>query len=231
VLFGGAILGLFSGLYYWWPKVFGKLLSEGLGKLNFWLMVFGLNLTFFPMHILGLEGMPRRYYTYPASLKLGWLNLLVSIGAFTIAASVAVFIVNVIVTSRKAKEAGADPWDARTLEWSTSSPPPEHNFDEIPVVHSLDDFWHRKYAEDRGGRVHPVPAGGAPEYGGGAEEHGGGGHGHGIHMPAPSYWPIVASLGLPLIGFGLIFHWWLSIVGAGVVVAGFYGWILEPSAE
>ena len=98
-------------------------------------------------------------------------------------------------------------------------------------MRTLDDFWHRKYAEDRGGRVHPVPAGGAPEYGGGAEEHGGGGHGHGIHMPAPSYWPIVASLGLPLIGFGLIFHWWLSIVGAGVVVAGFYGWILEPSAE
>ena len=163
VLFGGAIFGLFAGIYFWWPKVFGRMLSETWGRVNFWLMLIGFNMTFGPMHILGLQGMPRRIQSYPASLGLSFWNMVSSIGAFVIAISVLVFLINAVTSFRKPKQMEADPWDARTLEWSTSSPPPEYNFEEIPVVHSLDDLWHRKYAETEGGRVVPVAAGGSGE--------------------------------------------------------------------
>jgi cytochrome c oxidase subunit 1 len=239
VLFGGAIFGLFGGIYYWWPKVFGRILNERVGKVNFWLMLIGFNMTFGPMHILGLQGMPRRIQTYPASLGLAFWNMVATIGAFIIAISVLVFLVNAVASFRRPKQMEADPWDARTLEWATSSPPPEHNFDEIPVVHSLDDLWHRKYAETEGGRVVPVAAGGSGEEASGAEsdaqhaEHGAGhGAGHAIHMPSPSYFPIVAALGLPVLGYGLIFAMPAVIVfGVAVTLAGFFGWALEPSAE
>jgi cytochrome c oxidase subunit I len=226
VLFGGAVFGLFAGMHYWWPKVFGRLLNEPIAKLQFWIMLIGFNLTFGPMHILGLEGMIRREYTYPATLGLGFWNLIASIGAFTIALSVFLFIVNVVITQRKARVGVQDPWDARTLEWTTSSPPPEYNFEEIPTVHALDDFWHRKYAEDKSGKLVPVQAGAADHDA--AAEHGGG---HGIHMPGPSYWPIVVAAGFPLLGYGVIFHWWMAVLGAAILLVGLYGWVLEPSAE
>jgi cytochrome c oxidase subunit 1 len=233
VLFGGSIFGLMSGFYYWWPKIFGRVLSETLGKLHFWLMLIGFNVTFGPFHILGLEGMPRRIYRYSSGQGWDFWNFVSTIGAFTIALSFAVFLVNVIITQRKAKDAPADPWDGRTLEWTTSSPPPEHNFDEVPVVHSLDDFWHRKYAEDQRGRVLPVPAGAADttttER---ATGHGGGGGGgHGIHLPSPSYFPVIAALGFPLIGYGVIFDWAFAFVGAVLLLGGLYAWALEPPAE
>ncbi len=234
VLFGGAIFGLMSGFYYWWPKIFGRMLSETLGKIHFWTMLIGFNVTFGPFHILGLEGMPRRIYRYSSGQGWDFWNFVSTIGAFTIALSIVVFLVNVIVTQRKAKDAPADPWDGRTLEWTTSSPPPEHNFDEVPVVHSLDDFWHRKYAEDQRGRVLPVPAGAADTttteratgHGGG-----GGGGGHGIHLPSPSYFPVIAALGFPLIGYGVIFNWAFAFVGAVLLLGGLYAWALEPPAE
>jgi cytochrome c oxidase subunit 1 len=212
-------------MYYWWPKVFGHLLSEGMGKLHFWLMMIGFNLTFGPMHILGLQGMIRREYTYPASLGLTFWNQIASLGAFTIALSILVFIVNAVRTQLRSRPLeNDDPWDARTLEWSTSNPPPVHNFDEIPAVHSVDEYWHRKYAEDKRGRLVPVQAGAADDNGGHVAS-----AGHAIHLPSPSYWPLVASLGLPVMAYGVIYSWW--IVGLGVVVAlvGFYGWALEPS--
>ncbi len=161
VLFGGLIFAIFGGFYYWWPKIFGKLLNERLGKLNFWLMLIGFNVTFFPMHILGLEGQPRRTYTYASGMGWDNLNLLVSIGSFIIAFSVLVFLVNIVLTTLRGEKAGSDPWDARTLEWSTPTPVPEYNFLEIPQVHARDDFWHRKYTEDAEGRLVRLPAGGS----------------------------------------------------------------------
>jgi cytochrome c oxidase subunit I len=228
VLFGGAIFGLFSGAYYWLPKVTGRLLSEGLGKLHFWLMLIGFNLTFGPMHILGLQGMPRRYYTYPAEAGWGFWNFVETIGAFVIAASIAVFMVNVVLSLRRGREAGADPWDARTLEWSIPSPPPHYNFAEIPEVRHRDEFWHRKYTEDERGRPVPVVAGAAngDEHDeDGDEEH------HDIHMPDPSYYPLLAALGLPVIGYGVIYFWPVAILGALISMGGLFGWGLEPVAE
>ncbi|HEX9775273.1 MAG TPA: cytochrome c oxidase subunit I [Actinomycetota bacterium] len=227
VLFGGAIFGLFSGAYYWWPKVFGRHLSEPLGKVHFWLMLIGFNLTFAPFHILGLQGMVRRTYRYPAGFGWDAWNLVSTIGAFTIALSVLVFMVNAVRARTRGAVGEADPWDGRTLEWTISSPPPEHNFDEIPTVHALDDFWHRKYVEDKTGKLVPVPAGGAQD----AHHEGEHGGGHGIHLPSPSYMPILASLGLPLVAYGLIYGWILSIVGAVVTFAGLYGWAVEPGTE
>jgi cytochrome c oxidase subunit I len=230
VLFGGAIFGLFAGMYFWWPKVFGHMLSEGLGKIHFWIMLIGFNLAFGPMHILGLQGMIRREYTYPASLGLTFWNEISTLGAFLIALSILVFIVNVIRTQARHRALETDdPWDARTIEWMTSCPPPVHNFDEIPAIHSLDEFWHRKYAEDKSGRLVPVQAGAAPDHDAGHDVGHDPGGGHTIHLPSPSYWPLVASLGLPAMAYGVLYTWWLVGLGAVVLLVGLYGWALEPS--
>jgi cytochrome c oxidase subunit I len=229
VLFGGAIFGLFAGAYYWFPKVTGRLLGEGLGKVHFWLMLIGFNLTFGPMHILGMQGMPRRYYTYPEGTGWDFWNLVSTIGAFLIALSIAVFMVNVVRALIRGREGGEDPWDARTLEWSIPSPPPHYNFEEVPEVHHRDELWHRKYAEDELGRPVPVVAGAAdgdPEHAQEGEEH------PDIHMPDPSYFPLLAAAGLPAIGFGLIYNLWVLVAaGALVTLGGLFGWSLEPVAE
>ena len=143
VLIGGAVFPLFGAFYYWFPKVTGRMMSESLGKLNFWLFFIGVNVTFFPMHQLGLEGMPRRVYTYLDGLGWGNLNLLASFGAAIIAASVLVFIVNVVTSARSGRIAGPNPWDADTLEWATASPPPKYGHLHIPIVQGKAALWDR----------------------------------------------------------------------------------------
>ncbi len=137
VLFGGSIFGLFAGLYFWIPKVTGWMMDEKLGKLHFALKFIGFNLTFFPMHILGLLGMPRRYFDYPATRGWTEYNIAATVGGFIIGIASIVFIVNLIYSAIKREEAGDDPWEADTLEWATTSPPPFYNFPRIPVVKSL----------------------------------------------------------------------------------------------
>jgi cytochrome c oxidase subunit 1 len=146
-LFAGSAFGLFAALYYWWPKVTGVLLREGLGKLHFWLLVVGTHLTFFPMFLLGQDGMTRRIADYPRSAGWGTLNLLETIGSFVIALAVLAFLVNVWVSRRRPRAAGPDPWDGQTLEWATSSPPPPHNFDVVPPVRSYAPLYDLKHAE------------------------------------------------------------------------------------
>ena len=223
VLFGGSIFGLASGFYYWFPKMTGRLLDEGLGKLHFWLMTIGFNLTFFPMHFAGMFGMPRRVYTYSSGYGFDGYNLLSTIGSFVIAISMLVMIWNWYSTMRQGKIAGNDPWDAQTLEWSISSPPPVYNFARIPVVASRRPFWDQKYG---GVGVHEPVHGGSNE-----------GHGHGdehaehIHMPNPSYFPVIVAVGILMLAAGLMIPPFpvVSALGLLVMFVGIYGWAFEPA--
>ena len=135
VLFGGTLFGVFAGIYYWFPKMTGRLLDDRLGKWHFWIMVVGFSLTFLPMYVLGLLGMPRRVYTYASDLGWNDLNLVSTIGGYIIAVSITVFVVNVVRSLRTGEVAGDDPWDAWTLEWATTSPPPPENFTSLPPIH------------------------------------------------------------------------------------------------
>jgi len=230
VLFGGLMLAVFGGMYYWMPKIFGRMLNERLGKINFWTMLIGFNVTFFPMHLLGLYGMPRRTYRYDSGLGWEGLNQVVSIGGFLIAFSTLVFLTNVIVSLvlKRGEVAGNDPWDARTLEWSISSPPPEYNFAEVPEVTSRDEFWHHKYTEDEEGRLLPLPSGGAYGSKDDAPAH----DGHGIHLPSPSIYPLVMAFGLLPIGYAAVYQSWIPLViGVLILLFAMYAWGIEPGTE
>jgi cytochrome c oxidase subunit 1 len=148
VVFAAAGFAGFSAIYYWFPKFTGRMLDERLGKVHFWLTFIGFNLTFFVQHDLGLKGMPRRVDTYRASDGFGTENLISTIGAFVIAVSVVVFGVNLLRTLRSGERVGDDPWDGQTLEWATSSPPPEHNFERLPPIRSERPLWDLKHADD-----------------------------------------------------------------------------------
>jgi cytochrome c oxidase subunit 1 len=211
-------MALTGGIYYWFPKFSGRMYNEGLGKLHFWMMFIGQNLTFFPMHFTGMDGMPRRIYTYASGMGWDFWNIISTVGAYVIAASILVFIYNVVMSWRKGEKATSDPWDARTLEWSIPSPPPEYNFAEIPVVHDRDEWWAQKRREVR---PHGVPVAG----GSGEEER------HSIHMPQPSYWPLIVSIGLLIGGYGLLYNLAVAAIGGAIAMVAVYAWSFEPVNE
>jgi len=160
VLFGGSVFAIFAGAYYWFPKITGRLYSEALGAWHFWLTIIGFNLTFFPMHILGVMGMQRRIATYPIETGFLPLNVVETAGAFLLGLSVLIFVWNMLVSWRRGVLAGNDPWLGNTLEWLTTSPPPVYNFASLPRIRSerpLRDLRMAALAAD-GARVHPRPA-------------------------------------------------------------------------
>ena len=249
VLIGGALFGTFAGLYYWFPKITGRKLSESFGKVMFWFLFIGFNLTFLPMHWLGLNGMPRRIYTYSSRNDWGQVNFICTIGAALMAIAVVVFFIDLIRTAKSGEIAGDDPWDARTTEWSIPNPPPVYNFKDTPKVKCLDDFWYQKYPEtmqhdEEDGEDethHPSDH---------TDDHG---HDdHGIHMPGGSWFPMFAALGFCIGGFGIVTHswwvydaeflaeydvpylqmlareFWLAIVGGLAGVASIFCWAMEP---
>lgn len=147
-LIGGFVLGMFAGIYYWFPKVTGRMMNQTLGRIQFWLFLIGFNLTFIPMHFLGILGMPRRIYTYAPGRGWESYNMIETVGAYIQALAVLLLAINIIQSIRKGHAAGSDPWDAWTLEWSTASPPPPYNFEVIPVVRSSRPLWDLKHPQD-----------------------------------------------------------------------------------
>jgi len=216
VLIGGSIFALLAGIHYWFPLIFGRKVSEFWGKLSFWVIFIGFNVTFFPMHFLGLNGMPRRTFTYDGNMGWNTANFIATVGAFILGIGIAVYFAVVLYTYFKGEKVSQDPWDGRTLEWAVDSlPPPEYNFSAIPTVHARDGFWYEKRhsAEIAREKAEHVKA---------DEAHGG------IHMPHQSIYPLVASIGALIGGLGTCFHdlpW--SLVGLVVFLAGVYLWSLE----
>jgi cytochrome c oxidase subunit 1 len=222
VLIGGAVFPLFAGFYYWFPKWSGRMLSERMGKLNFWTFFVGMHLTFFPMHQLGLEGMPRRVYTYVDGLGWNGLNMLSTVGAFTIAASALLFVANVLWSRRRGHLAGADPWVADTLEWGTASPPPAYNFSHVPVVQGRSALWERTpdapivvglSTTKREILVTSILD---------AELD------HRHEHPWPTIWPLAAALAVGVLFIGAIFHPAFVLVGGVLFCGAAFGWGWPP---
>ncbi|GGE66592.1 cytochrome c oxidase subunit I [Priestia taiwanensis] len=205
VIVGGVVFGLFAGATFWWPKMFGKMLDETLGKITFWLFFIGFHLTFFIQHFLGLMGMPRRYFTYLEGQGLETGNMISSVGAIFMAVAVVVLLINVVKTTVSGKRVGNDPWvDGRTLEWGIPSPAPEYNFKQLPFVRGYDALWVEKM-EGRNGLTPAEPVGD-------------------IHMPNATIMPFVISLGLFIASFGFMYmeaganKFWVVVAVVGMAI-------------
>jgi cytochrome c oxidase subunit 1 len=218
VLLGGAVFPLFGAFYFWYPKFTGRMLSERLGRWNFWLFFIGFNVAFFPMHVLGLQGMTRRVYTYPKEMEWGNLNLVASIGALTIAVSVLLFIVNVVHSHRHGERASSDPWGAGTLEWSVSSPPPMANFKLVPVVYGRDPLWQEAeapyYATGLANDFREVLITSVSD----ARLD------HRLWLPGPTLWPFLAAVATTILFVGSIFTPWAVVWGAVPVAIATTAW-------
>jgi len=226
VLFGGAVFPILAAIYYWFPKMFGRMMSEFLGKIGFWLVFVGFNLTFFPMHISGLLGMPRRIYTYHADLGWNVWNLASTIGSFILAAGILVIIVDFFYSLRAGPPAGPDPWGSPDLEWATSSPPPEFNFLELPVVRSREPLWDQPELRDMGVRIHRLRltlAAGHDTVGTSvvdAEPE------SVLAMPEHTYVPLVTALGITVLFVGfLTLLYPVMALGGLVMVLGMLAWL------
>jgi cytochrome c oxidase subunit 1 len=224
VLIGGAVFPLFGAFYYWFPKITGRMLGERLGAWHFWLFFVGFNATFFPMHILGLHGMPRRVYTYPPEMGWGPLNLLASGGALLMIAGAALFMVNVWWSLRAGALAGDNPWGASTLEWATSSPPPACNFFRPPTVAGRDPLWEdppdQPVVVGLRGDVRDVLVTHVLD----AEPD------HRTVFPEPSFWPLLTALATTGLFIGSIFTPWAIVAGALPVFITLTGWFWPKSA-
>jgi len=227
VLIGGAVFPLFGAVYYWFPKFTGRMMSERLGRWSFWVMFVGVNVAFFPMHISGLQGMPRRVYTYPK--EMGWdnLNLLSTIGAVTLALGILLTLVNAIRSARRGELAPADPWGGGTLEWAAASPPRTCNFPAIPVVHGRDPLWQ------------PAPAG-APDHVRGlaadAREHlvttlVDARPDNRMVFPEPTPWPFIAAVATTVMFVASIFSPWAVVWGSLLVAATLVAWFWPKQHE
>lgn len=204
VIVGGVVFGLLAGAHFYWPKMFGTMLSEKLGKVTFWFFFIGFHLTFFVQHFLGLMGMPRRIHTFLPNQGLDLMNAISTAGAFLMAIGTAFLLYNVVVTSIKNEKVENDPWeDGRTIEWAISSPPPEYNFKQLPLVRGLDAYWLEKME----GKKEMIPAEPIGD----------------IHMPNGSFIPFVMSLGLFIAAFGAMYmpdgtSWAIPVLVIGLLV-------------
>lgn len=215
VIVGGVVLALLAGTHFYWPKIFGTMLNEFMGKITFWLFLIGFHLTFFIQHFLGLMGMPRRVFTYLDNQGWETGNLISTVGAFFMAVAVIVLLVNIVVTSVKNVRVGNDPWmDGRTLEWSISSPAPEYNFERVPLVRGYDAWW----LEKMDGKNAMTPAEPLGD----------------IHMPNNSILPVIMSLGLFIAAFGALYHpddkaWSIPVMVIGLLIT--FGAMLVRSVK
>ena len=205
VIVGGVVFALLAGVTFYWPKMFGTMLNEFLGKITFWTFLIGFHLTFFIQHFLGLMGMQRRIFTFQDGQGLNTGNMISTIGAIFMAFSVIVMVINIIITSVKNKKVGNDPWgDGRTLEWSISSPPPYYNFKQLPLVRGLDAYWIEKME----GKTEMTPAEPVGD----------------VHMPNSSILPLTISLGLFVAAFGALYHqdpgksWTTAVIIIGLLI-------------
>jgi cytochrome c oxidase subunit I len=203
VIVGGVVFALLAGTHFYWPKMFGTMLNELLGKITFWLFLIGFHLTFFIQHFLGLMGMPRRIFTFLPGQGLDAGNVISTIGAFFMAVATIVLLVNIIITSVKNVRVGNDPWgDGRTLEWALPSPPPFYNFKQLPLVRGLDPYWIEKM-EGKKGMTPAEPLGD-------------------IHMPNNSFIPFMISVGLFVAAFGAMYRvdyaWGLPVLIVGMLI-------------
>ncbi|WP_100011077.1 cytochrome c oxidase subunit I [Lentibacillus sediminis] len=203
VIVGGVVFGILAALHYWWPKIFGRILNEAMGKIAFWLFFIGFHLTFFVQHFLGLMGMPRRYWVFLEGQGLDTGNLVSSIGAFLMGIGGLIFLINIIYSSVKGEKASADPWDGRTLEWATASPPVHYNFKQLPLVRGLDPLWIEKM--EGKGKITPAEP---------LDE---------IHMPNGSILPLIMTIGFFIASFGFIYQTdhkaWLIAIYVGMAIA------------
>ena len=225
VLIGGAVFPLLGAITYWYPKATGRMMSEALSKVSFWMIFLGFQLAFFPMHIAGIEGMPRRVYTYPAGMGLELPNLLSSIGSMVVAVAVLLFVLNLVVSLRGGRKAPSNPWNGSSLEWATSCPPPKYNFPHIPVVESRTPLW------DAGDKLSVV---------------------HGLRVddrelllttvmsaqpdirepsPEPSPWPLIGASATTAMFISSIFSPWAVVVGAVPVAIALTAWFWPKSPE
>jgi len=219
VLIGGSLFGLLAGIHYWFPLMFGRRVSEFWGKLSFWVVFVGFNATFFPMHFLGLNGMPRRTFTYDANLGWNTPNFLATIGAMILGVGIGIYFSVMIYTFFKGERIKKDPWDARTLEWSLPTPPPEYNFAVTPTVHARDAYWYEKHHKEEIAKEKAVHA---KE----DEAHGG------IHMPFASIYPFVTSVGILVASIGIAVmdpghKLVVALVGGVIMLAGIFLWAHE----